>query len=75
MVTQIIGGQLSDKHGGEIVLWVFGIGWSVTILSITLTANLSEMFVIVGNFVNGLCQGEYVTHREESIHVHVKYTQ
>lgn len=57
--TQIIGGQLADKHGGELVLWVFGMGWSSTILLIALAASVSDTIVVVANFINGLCQGTY----------------
>ena len=57
MLMQIVGGQLSDKHGGELILWVFGFGWSVAILSIAATASVSSLLVIIANFINGLCQG------------------
>ena len=58
-MTQIIGGQLADKHGGEVVLCVSGFGWSLSILSITLFASISNHLVILANFINGICQGKY----------------
>lgn len=57
-MTQIIGGRLADQHSGEVVLWVFGLGWSLAILSITLLANWSDLLVILANFINGLSQGK-----------------
>ncbi len=53
----MLGGRLSDRHSGEVVQWLFGLGWSFAILSITILANISDILVILANFVNGLCQG------------------
>ena len=60
-MTQIIGGQLADKHGGEVVLWMSGFGWSLAILSITIFASISNVLVAISNFINGICQGRYGT--------------
>ena len=56
-LTQVLGGRLSDRHSGEMVQWLFGIGWSTAILSVTILANISDILVIMANFVNGLSQG------------------
>ena len=60
-LTQVLGGRLSDRHSGEMVQWLFGLGWSSAILSITVLANISDILVILANFVNGLSQGNALT--------------
>ena len=57
-ITQVVGGQLADSHGGEVVLWIFGVVWSVSVLSFTVAANISNGLMAFANFVSGLSQGE-----------------
>jgi ACS family sodium-dependent inorganic phosphate cotransporter-like MFS transporter 9 len=58
-LTQIIGGQLSDKHGGGVVLMSCGMGVGVAIILIPLVAMLSNHLVILSNLINGICQGMF----------------
>ena len=57
-ITQVVGGQLADSYGGEVVLWMFGVVWSVSVLFFTVAANLSNGLMAFTNFVSGLTQGE-----------------
>lgn len=63
-LTQILGGYLSDKLGGERVIFLAGVGWSLITFwmpSIILIAptmwNLSIPFIVVVRIINGACQG------------------
>lgn len=63
-LTQVLGGYLSDKFGGERVIFLAAIGWSLITFampSIILIApsvwNLSIPFIVVVRIINGACQG------------------
>ncbi|XP_019858643.1 PREDICTED: solute carrier family 17 member 9-like, partial [Amphimedon queenslandica] len=57
--TQVIGGQLGDKYGGELVLWTSALVWGGAVLSISIVASISTTLVFVAHLTNGLSQGVY----------------
>ncbi|XP_040167443.1 solute carrier family 17 member 9 [Anopheles arabiensis] len=63
-LTQVLGGYLSDKFGGQKVILLAAIGWSLItfwmpniITSSTLFASYSIPFIVTVRIINGACQG------------------
>lgn len=63
-LTQVLGGYLSDKMGGERVMFLAAIGWSFITFwmpNIILIApsmwSYSIPFIVVVRIINGACQG------------------
>ena len=54
----MIGGQLGDKYGGELVLWTSALVWGGAVLAISIVASISNTLVFVAHFTNGLSQGK-----------------
>ncbi|XP_053664689.1 solute carrier family 17 member 9 [Anopheles marshallii] len=63
-LTQVLGGYLSDKFGGQKVILLAAIGWSLItfwmpniITSSTLFSSYSIPFIVTVRIINGACQG------------------
>ncbi|KFB44190.1 AGAP008942-PA-like protein [Anopheles sinensis] len=63
-LTQVLGGYLSDKFGGQKVILLAAIGWSLItfwmpniITSSSLFASYSIPFIVTIRIINGACQG------------------
>lgn len=63
-LTQVLGGYLSDKLGGERVIFLAAVGWSLitfwmpNIILIAPTMwSFSIPFIVVVRIINGACQG------------------
>ena len=62
--TQIVGGWLSDRFGGEFVLGSAAVGWSLCTLAIPFVPFLPLFFIsptvaiILSRVITGLLQGE-----------------
>ncbi len=57
LLTQVVGGWMSDQHGGERVLWVAGFIWSLVDIFTPYIAHVSTVLVISARIVVGLSQG------------------
>ena len=57
-VNQVTSGWLADRHGGELVLWVSCIGWSMATLAMSVAGNLSPWLLFLTNLISGATQGE-----------------
>ena len=57
VLTQIIGGHLSDRYGGDLMQWVAAVVWSLAALSITYVTHVSGLLVILARFLIGMAQG------------------
>lgn len=56
-LTQVLGGWMSDRYGGEHILCLAGIVWSLVDVATPYIAYASTLLVIVARFVVGLSQG------------------
>ena len=55
--TQVIGGHLADRYGGDCVQWIAALVWSLATLSLAYVAHISVTLVLIARFVTGLAQG------------------
>ncbi|XP_070171160.1 voltage-gated purine nucleotide uniporter SLC17A9 isoform X2 [Polyergus mexicanus] len=66
-LTQVISGYISDKIGGQKVLWISALGWSVTtffmpeIIEFFSNDQTSVLLVAVVRMINGAFQGTLLT--------------
>ena len=58
VLTQVLGGSLSDRFGGDVVQWMGGVVWSLTTLSTLFLAQDSIWPLVFARFLTGLAQGE-----------------
>ena len=54
----MLGGQLGDRYGGELVLWTSALVWGSSVFSISLVASISNSLVFIAHLMNGLSQGK-----------------
>ena len=54
----MLGGQLGDRYGGELVLWTSALVWGSSVFSISLVASISNSLVFIAHLTNGLSQGK-----------------
>ena len=54
----MLGGQLGDRYGGELVLWTSALVWGSSVFSISLVASISNSLVFIAHLLNGLSQGK-----------------
>lgn len=59
ILTQVIGGNLSDRYGGDLIQWTAAIVWSLSTLSVIATTHVSVWLLVVVRFLTGLAQGGY----------------
>lgn len=57
LLPQAFGGWIADRHGGEHVLWIAGLLWSLAGASVAIVAYVSTLSVVAIRFVAGLAQG------------------
>lgn len=55
--TQVIGGHLADRYGGDCIQWIAALVWSLATLSTVFVAHFSITLVFLARFVTGLAQG------------------
>jgi len=66
-LTQVISGYISDRIGGQKVLWISALGWSVTtffmpeIIESFSNDQTSVLLVAVVRTINGAFQGSFST--------------
>ena len=58
VLTQVLGGSLSDRYGGDVVQWVTGVVWSLSTLSSVYLAQVSIWPLVLARFLTGLAQGQ-----------------
>ena len=58
VLTQVLGGSLSDRYGGDVVQWVAGVVWSLSTLSSIYLAQVSIWPLVLARFLTGLAQGQ-----------------
>jgi len=57
MLTQVLGGHLSDHYGGDLVQWLAAVIWSLATLSIAYVTRISGLLVILARVLSGMAQG------------------
>ena len=57
VLTQMLGGRLADRLGGDRVQWTAGLVWGAASLSVAYLAHFSSALVMLARFVCGLAQG------------------
>ena len=58
VLTQVVGGSLSDRFGGDMVQWMAGVVWSLATLSSIYLAQVSIWPLVAARFMTGLAQGQ-----------------
>lgn len=64
MPAQVVGGFLSDKYGGEVILGFAAVGWAFLTLSVPFIASFPVLFMtptkmmLVARMCTGLSQGQ-----------------
>ncbi len=58
MLTQVVGGKLADRYGGEVVIWPTSVLWALGCLALSYLTYSSRAVVALGRFVVGVAQGE-----------------
>ena len=73
--TQVIGGHLADRYGGDSIQWMAALVWSLATLSMAFVAHVSVTMVLLVRFVTGLAQGRLMAWKclvyHMPIHVHI----
>ena len=57
IMTQILGGNLSDRFGGDRVQWIAAILWTLTTFSALYMTRVSIWPLVLTRFLSGLAQG------------------
>ena len=58
LFTQILGGILAEKYGGDFVQLTAAIVWSLGALVLTCVSNVTELVLVILRFIIGLAQGK-----------------
>ena len=57
LLPQVVGGWVADRYGGDRLLWMAGLVWSLVGLSIAYLAYVSIFAIFTARFIVGLSQG------------------
>lgn len=57
ILTQVIGGNLSDRFGGDLVQWAAAIVWSFSTLAVVPAVRVSVWLLVLVRLLTGLAQG------------------
>lgn len=58
ILTQVIGGNLSDRFGGDLIQWTAATVWSLSTLAVVPATHVSVWLLVLVRFLTGLAQGE-----------------
>lgn len=65
ITTNVLGGYLADRYGGEIVMFYTGLGWGTLTLAFPMLAHSNTVLgsgtaaVLAARFLTGVCQGVF----------------
>ena len=60
MLSQLFGNRLSEKFGGDVVMYFAAMVWSLGVMCVSFAAYISVSLSLIIRILTGMAQGDYI---------------